>query len=106
MRAPLSTDENKIGDAGAASLAAALKDSRLDCLMLSKSISRIRYKPDAPIVLYTNSVPRTSPYLYLSDENQVSDAGASALAAALKDSSLSVLALSTLSAAAILGAFH
>ena len=57
-------------------------------------------------MLYTNCVPRTSPYLYVSGGNQVSDAGASALAAALKDSRLVELWLGTLSAAAVLGAFH
>jgi hypothetical protein len=44
--------------------------------------------------------------LSLSDGNKLTDAGAEALAAALKDSRLQTLWLGTLSSAAILGALH
>jgi hypothetical protein len=58
----------------------------------------------APVVLYANLVPDVT--LSLSGGNSIGDEGATALAAGLKDSSLSKLNLSTLSAAAIFGALH
>ena len=58
----------------------------------------------APLVLYSNFVPHVT--LSLSDANSIGDNGAEALSAALKDSRLQKLDLSTLSSAAILGALH
>jgi hypothetical protein len=55
-------------------------------------------------VLYSNCVPRVT--LSLSGGNKLTDAGAEALSAALKDSRLEKLYLCTLSAAAIFGAFQ
>jgi hypothetical protein len=58
----------------------------------------------APLVLYSNFVPRVT--LSLSGKNSIGDEGAKALSAALKDSRLETLCLGKLSAAAILGALH
>ena len=55
-------------------------------------------------MLYSNFVPHV--ILSLSDGNSIGDEGVTALAAGLKDSSLSVLRLCTLSAAAKFGDFQ
>jgi hypothetical protein len=57
----------------------------------------------APVVLYSNCVPRVT--LSLSDNNSIGDEGAKALSAALKDSRLEKLYLGTLSSAARCGDF-
>jgi hypothetical protein len=58
----------------------------------------------APLVLYSNCVPRVT--LSLSDENHIGDMGAEALARGLPDSQITYLSLGKLSAAAIFGTFQ
>ena len=101
------SDGNSIGDEGAKALSAALKDSRLETLHFSTlSVLQLYlvHFSSAPLLLYTIFVAYVT--LSLSDCNAIGDQGAEALARGLPDSQITYLKLSTLSAAAIFGAFQ
>jgi hypothetical protein len=93
------SDCNAIGDQGAEALTRGLPDSQITYLNLrtlsALPLNLVLYT-SAPLVLYSNFVPRVT--LSLSGGNSIGDEGVTALAAALKDSSLSVLDLCTVSA--------